>query len=93
MLPFTAELRETISSRRSYAPRDAARLDSAAFAPTVVGMLAFLFEFFADQILGLTILTLVWGVELFVAVSVRARASVYFAQILMAFAACADSGL
>ena len=89
MLRFTAELRETISSRRSYA-RLVTRhlLDSAAFAPIMVGMLAFLFEFFADQILGLTILTLVWGVELFVAVSVRARASVLFLpQILMAYLA------
>ena len=46
MLRFTAELRETISSRRSYA-RLVTRhlLDSAAFAPIMVGMLAFLFEF------------------------------------------------
>lgn len=79
MLQFTSELRETISSRRSYA-RLVTRhlLDSAAFAPIMVGMLAFLFEFFADQILGLTILTLMWGVELFVAVSVRARSSILF---------------
>ena len=49
-------------------------------------MLAFLFEFFADQILGLTILTLVWGVELFVAVSVVWRRFI-LPQILMAYLA------
>ena len=40
----------------------------------MIGMMAFLFEFFADQILGLLVLTLVWGVELYAAVALRAPA-------------------
>ncbi|KAH8059286.1 hypothetical protein JL721_9384 [Aureococcus anophagefferens] len=39
----------------------------------MIGMMAFLFEFFADQVLGLLVLTLAWGAELFAAVSLRSR--------------------
>ena len=74
MLRFAFELRENIGSRRSYLRLVTTHLlDSAVFAPIMIGMMAFLFEFFADQVLGLLVLTLAWGVELFAAVSLRSR--------------------
>ena len=74
MLRFAFELKENIGSNRSYLSLVATHLlDSAGFAPIMIGMMAFLFEFFPDQVLGLLVLTLAWGAELFAAVSLRSR--------------------
>ncbi|KAH8092356.1 hypothetical protein JL720_5325 [Aureococcus anophagefferens] len=74
MLRFAFELKENIGDNRAYLSLVASHLlDSAVFAPIMIGMMAFLFEFFADQVLGLLVLTLAWGAELFAAVSLRSR--------------------
>ncbi|KAH8091443.1 hypothetical protein JL720_5744 [Aureococcus anophagefferens] len=50
MLRFAFELKENIGDNRAYLSLVASHLlDSAVFAPIMIGMMAFLFEFFADQ--------------------------------------------
>lgn len=74
MLRFAFELKQSVRTATGYSSLVAAHLlESAVFAPIMIGMMAFLFEFFADQVLGLLVLTLAWGVELFAAVSLRSR--------------------
>ncbi|KAJ8601420.1 hypothetical protein CTAYLR_005935 [Chrysophaeum taylorii] len=72
MLRFAYLIKERVSNRQSYVKLVTLHLlDSVVFAPITLGMLSFLYEFFADQLLALLILTLIWGCELFGAVSLR----------------------
>lgn len=43
----------------------------------MAGMLSFLSDFFSDQLLALLILSLIWGCELFGAISLRSLAALY----------------
>ena len=77
MLRFASLIKERVSNRKSYVPLVTAHLlDSVVFAPITLGMLSFLYEFFFDQLLALLILSLIWGCELFNAVSLRSMATI-----------------
>jgi len=72
MLRFAYLIKQFVSNHQSYLQLVIAHLlDSLVFAPITLGMLSFLYEFFNDQFLALLILSLVWGCELFAAISLR----------------------
>lgn len=78
MLRFAYLINQRVSNRESYLQLVTAHLlDSVVFAPITIGMLAFLYEFFFDQLLAILILSLVWGCELFGAVSLRSNTAIY----------------
>ncbi|KAG2536255.1 hypothetical protein PVAP13_9NG177146 [Panicum virgatum] len=53
-------------------------IESLVFAPIMIGILFFLFEFYDDQLLAFLVLTLVWLCELFTMISVRTSISMQF---------------
>ena len=76
MLRFTTALHETVRGARPLLPLIAAHLlSSLVFVPIMLGVLFFLFEFFADQLLAFLVLLLVWAAELWAAVAMRTQES------------------
>ena len=76
MLRFTFLLQYHIQHRLSYKILVLNQIaESLVFVPVMVGMLFFLSEFFADQLLAFIVLSLVWCGEVYSVISVRTATS------------------
>lgn len=76
MLRFTVQLQYHVRSHLPVLPLVAAHLiDSLVFVPIMLGVLFFLFEFFADQLLAFLVLLTVWLCELWSVTSCRTLGS------------------
>ncbi|RYG40877.1 hypothetical protein EON68_03710, partial [archaeon] len=72
MLRFTVALQEHVRQQRTLLPLVASHLlDSLVFVPLMLGVLFFLFEFFADQLLALSVFLVVWTAEMWSVASCR----------------------
>lgn len=85
MLKFTFLLQHHISHQIPYGLLVVTHVvESLVFVPIVVGILFFLFEFFADQLLAFMVLSLVWMSEVYSVISLRTMPSVrYFPTIFL----------
>ncbi len=76
MMRFTLALQRNMRTRRPLLPLIAAHsASSLVFVPIMLGVLFFLFEFFADQLLAFCVLIFIWFCEVFGVVSVRTAGS------------------
>lgn len=76
MLRFTFLLQYHIQNRLSYKILVLNQIaESLVFVPVMVGMLFFLSEFFADQLLAFIVLSLVWCGEVYAVITVRTATS------------------
>jgi len=77
MLRFTVALQRHVQARLPLLPLVAAHLaDSLVFVPIMLGVLFFLFEFFADQLLAFLLLLVVWLSELWSITACRTVGSI-----------------
>jgi hypothetical protein len=76
MMRFTLALQSNMRTRRPLLPLIVAHsASSLVFVPIMLGVLFFLFEFFADQLLAFCVLMFIWFCEVFGVVSVRTAGS------------------
>ncbi|CAM9621367.1 unnamed protein product, partial [Heterosigma akashiwo] len=79
MLKFTVLLQARVRAGRPYGPLVLSHMaESLVFVPVMIGILFFLFEFYADQLLAFEVLSVVWTCEVFSVVCLRSYASLRF---------------